>query len=127
MKKVKQSKPIYKTTGDHYNCYFADFFWEVLTDDFWEDGKLVLVDVDGGDIDEFEDEENEIRARSIFDNCYFNKIGSIDYGDWTALESLVGKNEKNELCKQYFDCDDYKNTKSVVLLYYDGSFVTLVH
>ena len=48
------------------------------------------------------------------------------YGKWDELSELVGKKEQKELRSSYFDCQDFENVNSVVLLYYQNKFVTLL-
>ena len=121
------SKCIYKTTGGHHNCYHEEFFYDEL-DFYLYENKLTLVEVSYyRDFEDFVDEEDEDVARELFNDFDFKQIHKpIEYGDWNALELLVGTNEANELRKVYFDCDDYKNTNCVALLYWEGYFVTLL-
>ena len=115
---------IYKTTGNHHNCYFDEFFYDNM-DDFLELGKLVLVNLSGNSFNDFVDEDDKDVAKALYDSFSFDGIGSIAYKDWEALEELLGTEEGNELRKVYFDCDDWETTKSVVLLYHNGDFVTI--
>ena len=124
-------KPTYKTTGHHYESYHGveDLFLDNWGDDLWETDKIILVEINenGGDFEDFISIKFDTdRAQSIFDNFTYEIIDTIDYGDWLALEDMVGKNEKNKLCKEYFDDDIYKDDTGAVLLYYKGNFVVFI-
>ena len=68
----------------------------------------------------------ETEAYKIFENFSFKEIGSVEYGDWDGLSSIVGEEETKNLKKVYFDCEDYKETTFAILLYNNFTFVTLI-
>tara|TARA_B100000676_G_scaffold289841_1_gene322758 strand:- start:419 stop:628 length:210 start_codon:yes stop_codon:yes gene_type:complete len=58
------SKCIYKTTGEHHNCYHEEFFYDEL-DFYLYENKLTLVEVSYyRDFEDFVDEEDEDVATS---------------------------------------------------------------
>ena len=75
--------------------------------------KILVLDINRTDL------ANEKR-----DNI--KEIGSVEYGDWDGLSSIVGEEETKNLKKVYFDCEDYKETTFAILLYNNFTFVTLI-
>ena len=117
---------IYKANGKHVNCYYDEMFYETLGDDFQRDDSIVIVEVTGESFEDFIDPETETEAYKIFENFSFKEIGSVEYGDWDGLSSIVGEEETKNLKKVYFDCEDYEETTFAVLLYNNFNYVTLI-
>ena len=108
--------------GKQINCEFEEYFFDKLGDDFLEDNTITLVEVIGEKFEDFANSEDHSEARRFFDALTFSFMDSVQYGDWDAFDEMISNTIDDEevktLKRGYFDCDDFKEVHSAVLLYY---------
>ena len=116
----------FKPTGEFYNADWDNLLYETLGDDYLIKDKINIVTVTSDDFKSFCDADSEEEAEDLMYDFEYEEVGSIDYGDWEGLESLVGSKEAKNLRDDYFENEDYKEVISAVLLYWENKFITLV-
>jgi len=84
-------------------------FWYDALDDFQMDDEIVVVEIN----------EEHLLSQDI--NGLQEK-GSVDFGDWTGLSSLLNE-EESKTHKSDFNDDD---TEWIVFLYTSGRYVTCI-
>ena len=109
--------------GKQINCEFEEYFFDILGFDFMEDNTIALVEVRGDKFEDFANSEDDLEAQRFFDTLTFSFMDSVQYGDWDAFDEMISNtiddDEVKTLKKVYFDCDDFKEVHSAVLLYYN--------
>jgi len=116
----------FKPSGEFINPHFDDLLFETIGDDFLRNGEIVIAIVQGENFEQFCDINDRKEASKLVSEFIYEEFGSCIYGKWDELSELVGEKEQKELRSSYFDCQDFENVNSVVLLYYQNKFVTLV-
>jgi len=109
--------------GNHIYCEFEEYFFDILSFDFMQENTITLVEVRGEQFKNFVNAEDHSEAQSFFDTLTFSLMGSVEYGDWDAFDNIISNTidtaEVETLKRVYFDCDDFKEVHSAVLLYHD--------
>ena len=107
--------------GKHISCEFDEYFYDILVD-FLQDNTITLVEVRGGQFKDFVNAEDDSEAQRFFDTLTFRFMDSVEYGDWDSFDDMISNTIDDEevktLKRVYFDCDDFKEVHSAVLLYY---------
>lgn len=87
-------------------------FWYEPLDDFQSYGEIVVVDIKEEDL--LSENSNGLQEK-----------GSVDYGEWEELATLINK-EEVQLHKEDFAGEDADPTEWVVLLYTGDRYVTCI-
>ena len=108
--------------GKHISCEFDGYFFDILGMDFMQDNTITLVEVRGDQFKDFVNAEDDSEAQRFFDTLTFSFMDSVEYGDWDSFDDMISNTIDDEevktLKRVYFDCDDFKEVHSAVLLYY---------